>query len=680
MTKAWTINLGPRAKTPPRGERDIPLPSQESPSLPFLFQAGSSSTSENEFSFRTPLISVSPTPDPEQREYAFSPVPSPRAVANSGDRTSDQLCDATAQLGVNSNGGLSDFRDLSSALNENRLAQTPRTAQPSLTPLPDQRDRSRGSTHRRSSSGLKRYNVSDEEPPKDAFNSSEFQSALRLAKAVAGELADVLSSSPLHREEDSKMHELHRKAVVLADFKPTATRVVGFVGGAGAGKSSVLNSLLDEVDLVKSGSAGGACTCAATEFHYHESDTLSIELQLFDEDELLKQQMQLLRSYRHFYLADLSEAEQDNFGELARLAEDTFSSLFQSQLPSQSTLLNEDEDCLKSIFRRLITNLRPSISHTVMTGLTKQACSEKLRELTSAPASSTGESATRAAAWPYIENIKVFLNAQILKKGLILVDLPGLRDINSARRNITELYIRKCNEIFAVCPAARATDDETVQEIFRMAEHLENISIICTNSEAINAKECKKDWPGERADTIVEKLTTIEEHLYTIEELEEELESFPEEEHPLHENTRRLNELNANILKTKLQSFLIKCRNDDLVKGLRRKYRTDPSLADTNVFCVSNTLYQKKRQAKIEIAQAYINLSGIVDLRRHCVSIVSANQHREASGFMKTEIPKLLAAIDLWVQSGEDTWDGELRAAVKTALDDVEARLESSVE
>ncbi|PQK15746.1 hypothetical protein BB8028_0006g00680 [Beauveria bassiana] len=485
------------------------------------------------------------------------------------------------------------------------------------------------------------------------------------------------------------MHELHRKAVALANFKPTATRVVGFVGGAGAGKSSVLNSLLDEVDLVKSGSAGGACTCAATEFHYHESDTLSIQLQLFDEDELLKQQMQLLRSYRHFHLADLSEAEQDNFGELARLAEDTFSSLFQSQIPSQNTLLNEDEDCLKSIFRRLITELRPSISHTVMTGLTKEACSEKLRELTSAPASSTGEPATRAAAWPYIENIKVFLNAQILKKGLILVDLPGLRDINSARRNITELYIRKCNEIFAVCPAARATDDETVQEIFRMAEHLENISIICTNSEAINAKECKKDWPGERADTIGEKLTAIEEHLYTIEELEEELESFIEEEHPLHENTRRLNELNANILKAKkseevcqfeLQSFLIKCRNDDLVKGLRRKYRTDPSLADTNVFCVSNTLYQKKRQAKMEIAQAYINLSGIIDLRRHCVSIVSANQHREASGFMKTDIPKLLAAIDLWVQSGEDTWDGELRAAVKTALDDVEARLESALD
>lgn len=122
--------------------------------------------------------------------------------------------------------------------------------------------------------------------------------------------------------------------------------------------------------------------------------------------------MKLLRSYRHFHLADLYEADPDNIGELgevARLAEDTFSSLFQSQLPSQNTLLNEDEDRIKGIFRRIIAELRPSSSHTVMTGLTKEACSEKLTELTSTPASSTGEPATRAAAWPYIEHIKYVL-------------------------------------------------------------------------------------------------------------------------------------------------------------------------------------------------------------------------------------------------------------------------------
>ncbi|OAA41248.1 Dynamin, GTPase domain protein [Cordyceps fumosorosea ARSEF 2679] len=683
MTK---INLYPNANIPPRDERDLPLPSTESPPAPFLFGSRSSSTSENEFSFRTPSISVSPIPNPERREYTTSPIPSAR------DYTSTQLCDAVAQLGVNGNGGLSDFQDLSSALNDESFAETPRAARPGLTVLPEDGDRSRGSTRRRSSSNIKRYDVSVEEPPRDVFNSPEFQSALLGTKALAGELAEVLSSSPLHREEDSKMHELHKTAVALADFRPTATRVVGFVGGAGAGKSSVLNSLLDEGDLVKSGSAGGACTCAATEFHYHDSDTISIEVQLFDEDALLEQQMQLLKYYRHFHLECPSEDDRDYFYELAMLATDTFSSLFQSQLPSQNTLLNEDEGRMKRTFKRLITELRPPSSHTVMTGLTKEACSEKLTELTSTPASSAGDSATRAAVWPYIEKIRVFLNAQILKKGLILVDLPGLRDINSARRNITEVYIRNCNEIFAVCPASRASDDETIQEIFRMAEHLESISIICTNSEvqslptsslAINGKECQKDWPGERAATIKKQLKAIEKHRKNIEQLkedlDEELQNFPDEENRFHEDNRRINKLRESILKSQkteescqfeLQSFLIKCRNGDLVKSLHRKYRTGPASADTKVFCVSNTLYQEKRQAKIEIALPYLKLSGIIDLRRHCVSIVSANQHRAASAFMKTDVPKLLAAIDLWVQSGVNTWDGEIRAAVRSALDD----------
>lgn len=55
--------------------------------------------------------------------------------------------------------------------------------------------------------------------------------------------------------------------------------------------------------------------------------------------------------------------------------------------------------------------------------------------------------------------------------------------MNSARRNITELYVRGCDEIFAVSHIGRAVDDEGVQGIFKMAENLEKISIICTKSD-----------------------------------------------------------------------------------------------------------------------------------------------------------------------------------------------------
>jgi hypothetical protein len=96
----------------------------------------------------------------------------------------------------------------------------------------------------------------------------------------------------------------------------------------------------------------------------------------------------------------------------------------------------------------------------------------------------------------------VYSNAHILSKGLILVDLPGrpiipveasrvklttvgLRDINSARRGITERYILNCDEIFAVCNIIRAITDEGVMAVIDLANKasLSNVGIICTRSD-----------------------------------------------------------------------------------------------------------------------------------------------------------------------------------------------------
>ena len=82
-------------------------------------------------------------------------------------------------------------------------------------------------------------------------------------------------------------------------------------------------------------------------------------------------------------------------------------------------------------------------------------------------------------------NNSVHLNAHILSKGLILVDLPGLRDLNSARRNITERYIFEVDEIFAVCLIGRATTDAGVAAVIELAKkaRLSNVGIICTKSD-----------------------------------------------------------------------------------------------------------------------------------------------------------------------------------------------------
>lgn len=101
------------------------------------------------------------------------------------------------------------------------------------------------------------------------------------------------------------------------------------------------------------------------------------------------------------------------------------------------------------------------------------------------------------------------MNAHILSKGLVLVDLPGmlkfltrasfslssnyslgLRDLNAARRNITERYLRECDDIFAVCGIGRATTDQSVQDVLRMPRHRPdtNIGVVCTRSDVSHRK------------------------------------------------------------------------------------------------------------------------------------------------------------------------------------------------
>lgn len=125
----------------------------------------------------------------------------------------------------------------------------------------------------------------------------------------------------------------------------------------------------------------------------------------------------------------------------------------------------------------------------------------------------------------------------------------------------------------------------------------------------------------------------------------------------------------------RLKAFLVQSRNSDLCNKLPGSYRTDHSNANTKVFCVSNLFYRDHRYERTQTDLAYLHLSGIIRLRQHCVSIVSANQHKEASAFINTDVPKLLTDSSLWVQSGEDTLDGERRAAVTRTLDCIERQL-----
>lgn len=148
-----------------------------------------------------------------------------------------------------------------------------------------------------------------------------------------------------------------------------------------------------------------------TEFHYHNRDTLDIEVNLFTMDELREQLTVMLQSYRHYHLhgGEMEDAERRDMEERANLARDTFRAMFRGRLNDERFLINQPEqDVLETLFG-WASRERPSVFITKQSGLSHDACSKALMELASEP-----PSRNRPALWPYIRSTKFVIRLRIM--------------------------------------------------------------------------------------------------------------------------------------------------------------------------------------------------------------------------------------------------------------------------
>ncbi|KAI1821480.1 hypothetical protein F4861DRAFT_541892 [Xylaria intraflava] len=555
-----------------------------------------------------------------------------------------------------------------SAENDTRASPLLDTATPaSVSPSPEPRE------HRRRSGSrvdMVIHRVEDEEPPSDRFNNPSFQSAFRDAKQSMHQLADVLSNGSVPQDPDSVMQRLKDQAVALAEFQCPSKRTVGFVGGTGVGKSSLLNSLLDCRGLARSDNSGRACTCVVTEYHFHDGTgptSFALEVDCFSTDEIEAQLRDLLQEYRHFHLDrdSLEPTEIEDLKKRAEIALHTFQAIFRGLLVDDSMLTRDTESNVLDTFHDWLQDAQPFIPLDRQYTSTLEDCSSRLL-----PLSSETTSDESIAVWPWIKKIKVYVNAHILRKGLILVDLPGLLDANSARRHITERYLLECDEIFVVCNEGRATDDLGVQTVIELARQAKL-------SNLVKAHEAMKGFKREKAAKLQNILTALEQAESKISQHEKDIEDLDdiEELKYLRKELRTAREMKGRLYFEK-KRFVITDRNASVESKLHQKYGDkSPSFNALKVFCVSNELYNKHRKKPRDEAMRWLDLSGILAVRKHCCMMVSESQYRAATHYMENDIEVLIGELKLWVRSGEGSLSAERKAVIRDALDTVEQSL-----
>ncbi|KAI8182578.1 hypothetical protein K4K51_000851 [Colletotrichum sp. SAR 10_75] len=199
----------------------------------------------------------------------------------------------------------------------------------------------------------------------------------------------------------------------------------------------------------------------------------------------------------------------------------------------------------------------------------------------------------------------------------------------------------------------------------------------------IQAPEAKKDWKGQRAKRIQQLSDEVTTARGKIDETKRFLDEYDDED-LTEEEKDEVYELNRELRKTEkiweqklhdLKTFLVETRNAEVTKKLLASYRDKVRGGIVHVFCISNTEYWSKATLPKDEAIPSLQLSGIIALRKHCLSIIADSQLRLATKFVTNDIPALLGEARLWVESGVGSANAEQKSAVRRTLGKIERQL-----
>lgn len=160
-----------------------------------------------------------------------------------------------------------------------------------------------------------------------------------------------------------------------------------------------------------------------TEYHYREGEDFLIEIDKLTTDELATHSAELLRAYRLFKLHGAEENGAEAVRELedrAKIAVDTFQTMFRGQLLEDRFLLDRSEDDVLRVFREKIEEMQPSEICGSQRAGSLEECSSLLMNLTAQQ--NDGE---RTAIWPYIRKIRsvLLLGYEVFRISHVNIDI-----------------------------------------------------------------------------------------------------------------------------------------------------------------------------------------------------------------------------------------------------------------
>ncbi|KAK3384216.1 hypothetical protein B0T24DRAFT_567361 [Lasiosphaeria ovina] len=251
--------------------------------------------------------------------------------------------------------------------------------------------------------------------------------------------------------EIAELNQKHQELEIL----------VGVAGQTGAGKSTILNTLLGVPELLPSSNSEASTSCACKVSWNRDNSPehrFRAEIVFRSREDVAKELEATYKEIRdrNAYVEDEEDDDEDKMHQTAEME-----AQISEGLKKIFAVWGVKEEELKDITAKSLLESNQDV--LALLGTTKRISSADADEFseTVKPYIDASDNTYGFKAWPLINEAKLFVKANILKHGLVLVDLPGLADAVESRAQVTERFLQALEITAIVVPARRAVDGKT---------------------------------------------------------------------------------------------------------------------------------------------------------------------------------------------------------------------------